>query len=309
MVAPIDLLPVKISKATPVVKTKDGDCVLSMENGFTWKKVGTKEEVKKDRETIYLESFLKTETGQDWFKKNEFINYEESEEPDFVFKRESADSTGLEITTIFIEGGIAQQINRTLQNIVNRVFKYFIDKEGIKLGIDIEFINKESFTRLRLKREYMGLLELPMPEKDLEQKIIEEVSKSVALNMPQDKRCIDFDTHFMKITVSNLGEPVLEPTASHCERMYREDPFEKVQKEIDKKNKKISKYNKNCSDCVLLVVADASDTRIAPSCFTNKLKRRIFKSDFKEVYLLETGGFDIRVTRLRTKPVEVKNDQ
>lgn len=66
----------------------------------------------------------------------------------------------------------------------------------------------------------------------------------------------------------------------------KEDPFDELQEEIDKKNKKINSYLKNCDKCFLLIyLPDVSHGNYCH--FTKKLDKHNFYSKFEDIYICQ----------------------
>ena len=104
--------------------------------------IGDKKENKKSKETLVLDCFLSTKTGQTWYSRNKFANRQDCEEPDFIFIDANNQTHGLELVQFVRPGGDWQQINRTMQHIVEQVYAYFL-KQSRNIGLVVDAINKE----------------------------------------------------------------------------------------------------------------------------------------------------------------------
>ena len=66
----------------------------------------------------------------------------------------------------------------------------------------------------------------------------------------------------------------------------KEDPFDNLQKEINKKNEKFDKYLKKCDECFLLIYNP--DSSKGNYChFTDKLKKKFFSYKFTNIFFYD----------------------
>ena len=89
---------------------------------------------KKSEEREYLEYFLASDEGKEWYEKNKIISCQESEHPDFIFMTEDNQKIGLEITQFIVRSKHGRAL-RHLMNIGNKACKYAKKRHDLNIYI------------------------------------------------------------------------------------------------------------------------------------------------------------------------------
>lgn len=265
--------------------------------GLVTMPIGNKEENKKSKETLVLDCFLSTKTGQAWYSKNKFINRQDCEEPDFVFIDENNQTHGLELVQFVRPGGDWQQINRTMQHIVEQVHAYFL-KQNRNIGLVVDAINKEHLQAISLVRRYSGITKLEEKPGSIKNKIIQAIETEITANKTFVRTSVDIGTHWLRISASTSFDIELRPTFN-CERMYFDLQPDDIQNLITKKNKLSECYLHKCNKCSLLVVVDNEDNYFSPMTINRSVLHYQYVSKFDNVFLVCIDGDSSKAYNLR----------
>lgn len=246
---------------------------------------------KKTEEREYLEYFLASKEGKNWYEKNKIISYEETEHPDFIFTTEDNQKIGLEITKFIVESRHGRALQH-LMSIGNQACKYAQKQYGINVSILIDKFDK----RLHQARTYQEMMDAiynpgfwDMYNKKAIKSGIENIIDKNIENLkrwpPLVKESIIVQDEYFNISISgfeNIGGKFDCNVNNKC--YSKENPFDELQDKIDKKNKKIDNYLKRCDKCYLLIYLP--DSSKGNYCyFTGSLKKHIFHSKFEATYL------------------------
>lgn len=266
--------------------------------------IGSKEENKKSKETIVLDCFLSTKIGQTWYSRNKFVNRQDCEEPDFIFIDANNQTHGLELVQFVRPGGDWQQINRTMQHIVEQVHAYFL-KQNKNIGLVVDAINKEHLQTISLVRRYSGITTLEEKPESIKNKIIKAIETEMAANKTFVRTSIDLGSHWLRISASTSFDTELRPTFN-CERMYFDLQPEHIQNLITKKNALLDRYLHKCDKCSLLVVVDNENNCFSPMTITQSVLNNQYASKFENLFLVCIDGDSSKGYKLRklqtTKP-------
>lgn len=264
--------------------------------GFISMPIGNKKENKKAKESILLDCFLSTKTGQAWYSKNKFINRQDCEEPDFVFTDTNNQTHGLELVQFVRPGGDWQQINRTMQHIVEQVHAYFL-KQDKNIGLVVDAINKEHLQTISLVPRYSGITKLEEKPESIKNKIIQAIEAEISAGKTFVRTNVDLGSHWLRISASTSFDTELRPTFN-CERMYFDLQPVHIQNLITKKNALFEGYLHKCDKCSLLVVVDNEDNYFSPMTITQSVLNNQYISKFENVFLLCVDGGNSRGYKL-----------
>ena len=260
--------------------------------------IGSKEENKKSKETLVLDCFLSTKIGQTWYSRNKFVNRQDCEEPDFIFIDANNQTHGLELVQFVRPGGDWQQINRTMQHIVEQVHAYFL-KQNRNIGLVVDAINKEHLQTISLVRRYSGITKLEGKPESIKNKIIKAIETEIAANKTFVRTSIDLGSHWLRISTSTSFDAELCP-AFNCERMYFDLRPEHIQNLITKKNALLERYLHKCDKCSLLVVVDNENNCFSPMTITQSVLNNRYASKFENLFLACIDGDSSKGYKLRT---------
>lgn len=266
--------------------------------GLVTMPIGSKEENKKSKETLVLDCFLSTKIGQTWYSRNKFVNRQDCEEPDFIFIDANNQTHGLELVQFVRPGGDWQQINRTMQHIVEQVHAYFL-KQNRNIGLVVDAINKEHLQTISLVRRYSGITKLEGKPESIKNKIIKAIETEIAANKTFVRTSIDLGSHWLRISTSTSFDAELCP-AFNCERMYFDLRPEHIQNLITKKNALLERYLHKCDKCSLLVVVDNENNCFSPMTITQSVLNNRYASKFENLFLACIDGDSSKGYKLRT---------
>lgn len=200
---------------------------------------------KKSEEREYLEYFLASDEGKKWYEKNKIISYQESEHPDFIFITEDNQKIGMEITRFLVKS-LHEQALRHLMTIGNQACKYAQKQYEINVSILIDKWDK----RVHQARTYQEMMEAAynpgfwdIYNRNAIKKGIESIIDRNVDNLKQwpylVKESILVQDEYFNISVSGFPNMNGKFDCSVNNECYsKEDPFDELQTEIDKKNKK-----------------------------------------------------------------------
>lgn len=265
------------------------------------------ENTKKGMENTYFNFFLKTNRGKEWYEKNKIVKKIDREEPDFIFETTPGEKVGLELTNFIVSSNeyyAAKHISTaSLYTIGNQVCHYFKKEKGIALSIVIDIWDPRKWSNryndIIAHRYDPGFKDLDASIKEIKDVIIKVLSQEPisSFDVPR-KKWIDIGNQKFCITADRMYEPNTSVRVSNG-GVCKDDPFEELQITINNKNAKYVTYKNNCDECDLLVVSDDGSTGNFAN-FTYKLETHKFTSLFRNVFLLDLGFNNIKVTKLIT---------
>ncbi len=259
--------------------------------------VGNKNETKKANESLLLDCFLDTKIGRKWCTKNKITDKIDSEEPDFIFTDLNRLSHGLELVKFVRQGGDYQEINRTMQHMVEQVYAYFL-KQNLNIGLVVTPINKEHLRTICLRYRYSGITKLEEKPEEIKNKIIKAIEDELPNNKNFISTNIDIVTHWLRIRASINSGIEATPTFN-CERMYFDLQPDKLRNIIDKKNALVEKYLHKCNLCSLLIVVDNEDNCFSPVTISKSVLHTKYASNFDNIFLLYIDGGYSKSYKLR----------
>ncbi|MDR0399077.1 MAG: hypothetical protein LBH33_04700 [Endomicrobium sp.] len=258
----------------------------------------------KGKENTYIDFFMESEAGKEWYDKNKIISKASCESPDFIFKTSTSKTIGLEIIDLFVQN----KATLVLRTIANKICQYFKKEKGIALSILIDIYDERKLSHSyqeHLKYLYdPGFKHLEVSEKKIKNTFIAEILKEDIPKFGSHKIYIELPPHKFIVTIDRGDEPY---TSVHVNNsgMCIEVSFDELQAVINSKNKKYKRYIEKCNECDLLVVSDDSSTGNF-AYFSKKINKYKFDSAFKNVYLLDFGSHsDTKTTKLKTKLIHV----
>lgn len=256
-------------------------------------KVITMAQDKKSEECEYIKYFLTSDEGKKWYEKNKIISCQEAEHQDFIFTTEDNQKIGLEITK-FIAKSKHGRASQHLISIGKQACKYAQKQYGLNISILIDKYDK----RVDQARTYQEIMEVAynpgfwdIYNKKTIKSCIENIIDSNVENLKKwpcfVKESILVQNEYFNISITTFPDMDGKfDCAVNNECYSKEDPFEELQAEINKKNEKIASYLKKCDRCFLLIYKP-SVAKGNYCHFTGKLKWHIFHSKFESTYLCQ----------------------
>ncbi|MDR2427783.1 MAG: hypothetical protein LBD19_02410 [Endomicrobium sp.] len=258
----------------------------------------------KGTENTYIDFFMESEAGKEWYDKNKIISRADCESPDFIFKTSTSKTIGLEISNLFVKN----KATLVLLRIANKICQDFKKEKGIALSILIDIYDERKLSPSYQEHlNYLydpGFKHLEVSEKKIKNTFIAAILKEDIPKFGLRKIYIELPPHKFIVTIDRRNEPY---TSVHVNNrgMCIEDPFDELQAVINSKNEKYKGYIEKCNECDLLVVSEDSSTGNFVY-FSKKINKYKFNSAFKNVYLLDFGShFDTKTTKLKTKLIHV----
>jgi hypothetical protein len=206
------------------------------------------------------------------------------ESPDFLLQT-SDRVIGVEVTRLYgmdNESSVAPQLVENEHENVVMTAQSIAESNGLPpLMVDVYFDHKELITKSDRKL------------------ISEQLLAIVSHNIPELNKRTSIENNGQpfpaQVKAISIRRP--RPLKSHLWQtagggIVNENFADQLQREIDKKNLKISEYRKRCDDCWLLVVADWT----GPSAFfgiSDEMRNIKYKALFNRVYFLEGGSEQI----------------
>lgn len=179
-----------------------------------------------------------------------------------------------------------------LMSIGNQVIKYTKKNYGIDISIVIDRFNHQMWQA----QTYKGMLEAVYDigfRQIYDKRIIKSgLEKIIDKNIEKLKRWTCFVKEHIVIqdecfNISISGHENINgkfDCSVNNECIVKEDPFDELQNEIDKKNKKINSYLEKCDRCLLLIyLPDVSKGNYCH--FTEKLYEHKFYTKFESIYI------------------------
>ncbi len=250
----------------------------------------SKNEIKETEEKEQVEKFFKTKIGQKWLEELDIVNCIKSESPDFVLKTKNGELIALEITN-FIAKNKNLKFSQALTRIGNKICREA--EKGYNLRIHI-LINKYDDRKYSIHwKDHLdyaynpGFSELPNA-KILKQKmhdVLKNNTEKLRQGLPIQEWIQVGDEHF-QISMDPIASPWTGKCDCHVNNagMVSINPINELQACIDKKNKKIEIYNKNCSKYHLLIsVPGAYNANFCS--FDEKLFQHKFNSKFDKIFI------------------------
>ncbi len=248
---------------------------------------------KKLKEKEYLNGFLSSSVGKKWFSNYCLKNYEEFESPDFIFFDHKNQRIGLEITQYMTKSKHRNALQH-LMTIGNQVCCYAKNKHNLDISIVIDKWDRRIWQAKTYKDiedawYNPGFIDI-FNKKEVKSKLekiidarLNELKKWPGLV----KSSICVQNEYLNISISSFCDMYGKYECSVNNSCFsREDPFDELQAEIDKKNKQYETYIKNCNECFLLIYKP--DVSKGNYChFTNKLYKQKFISKFKDTFLYD----------------------
>lgn len=252
----------------------------------------TQYEDKKKEEQEFLEKFLLTGVGKNWFEENLITSIEESEAPDFICDTKSGSKIGIEITNFFVQHK-NRSYSQALTRIGNKVCKLAEEKYQIKLSILISQYDKRALSPKwseMLDYAYNPGFEIVPKETDIKPQIEQLLSDNIS-KLKQGllvQKWIEIGNEYYQITIDSYPSISSHKYDCHVNNtgIVKFNPFYELQKNIEKKNNKIAKYENKVEHCFLLVIIPTS--RLGNYCeFTNEIFEYYFSSKFDAIYLYD----------------------
>lgn len=248
---------------------------------------------KKFEEQEYLNSFLSTSIGKKWMDNYNLKSYENFERPDFIFLSEDNRKIGLEVTRYMVKSKHRCALQH-LMTIGNQICHYSKKKYNFDISIIIDKWDKRVW-QAKTYKDIMeacynpGFIEI-FDKREVKTKLqqIIDIRLNDLKNWPRlIKESILVQNEYLNITVSgfpNINGKYECSVNNSC--FSKEDPFEELQAEIDKKNKNYSVYTQNCVKCFLLIYKP-NVSKGNYYHFTRKLYRQKFISKFSDIFLYD----------------------
>lgn len=248
---------------------------------------------KKFEEKEYLKYFLNTQEGKKWYQKYKFKHCIDEEHPDFIFITHDNKKIGLEVTQFIIEskhGKAVQALKRT----GNKICKCIQDKYGFPVSMIIDKYDKRKWGA-RTRKDFWEAVNNPgfidlFNEKEIKSEIYKIIEKNIEKlkGIPYlIKEWIKINNEYLCFSISSF--PNIEGTFDchvNNECFSWENPFENLQEEINKKNKKFDNYLEKCDECFLLIYNP--DSSKGNYChFTDKLKKKKFYYKFSTAFFYD----------------------
>lgn len=248
---------------------------------------------KKSEEREYLKCFLTSDEGKKWYEKNKIISCQESEHPDFIFTTEDNQKIGVEITKFIVKSEHGRALQH-LMSIGNQACKYAQKQYGINVSILIDKFDK----RLHQARTYQEMMEAlynpgfwDIYNKKAIKSGIENIIDGNVGNLKKwpyfVKESIIVQNEYFNITITtfpNMNGKFDCDVNNEC--YSKENPFDELQTEINKKNEKIDSYLIKCDKCYLLIYLP--EVSKGNYCyFTSLLKKHVFHSKFESTYVCQ----------------------
>lgn len=265
---------------------------------------------KKSEEREYLECFLASDEGKKWYEKNKIISYQEAEHPDFIFITEDNQKIGLEITKFIVKSKHGRALQH-LMTIGNQVCKYAQKQHGINISILIDRWDKRKWCA-QTYQEMLDAIYNPGFWNIYNKKVIKDGIEGILDRNVENlnkwphlvKDGILVQDEYFNISISSFEnmDGKFECNVNN-ESYSKEDSFEDLQTDIDKKNKKIDSYFKKCDRCSLLIYKPGVSK--GNYChFTRKIREQIFSSKFEDTFLCQCNRVftsDNFVLKLKSK--------
>lgn len=246
---------------------------------------------KKIEEREYLQYFLSSDEGQKWYQQNKIVSCLDAEAPDFIFMTEDNQKIGLEVTKFIVKSRHGRALQH-LMSIGNQVCKYAQKEYGVNVSILIDQWNRRASQARTYKEMFDAAYNSGFWDIYNKQAIKSGIEQIIDRNVENLKRWPCFvkesilvQGEYFNISISGFENMDGKFNCQVNNECYsRENPFDELQVEIDKKNKKISSYLKNCDKCFLLIYLP--DVSMGNYCyFTDEINYHKFHLSFEGAYL------------------------
>lgn len=251
-----------------------------------------KNNTKKQEEKEQTKLFLNTDIGKSFLIKNDIIDIQEYESPDFLLIKSNKIKCALELTQ-FIVKNKNTQYSQTLMRYGNNLCKYAAKHYGINISVLIDKYDPREFSPNW--NDHIDYAYNPgfskIPKKDAVNKELENILAKNIDNLKSGKliqEWIQIEDDYFKISI----DPFICAWTNKYDCMVNNtgevamDPIEELQKCIDKKNSKIDKYKTGCNKCFLLIYVPDSKCGNYYSFSENIFKHK-FNSNFDNIFLYE----------------------
>lgn len=249
-----------------------------------------KNDMKNIEEKEVLNHFLGTEIGKNWYRENSIIEILSSESPDFLFKTADNMNIGLEITKFFVEHK-NRPYSQILTRIGNQLCTELQKKRGVNISMVIDKYDKREFSIYW--KDYIdaaynpGFSELPnikIFKTKLKKAVYDNVETLKSGGLIQQWFQVGNDSY--KVSAQcfpSISSGAYDCHVNNCGEV-KFNMFAELQNCINKKNKKIKKYQKNLNKCCLLVMVP--DSKIGNYCsFTDEIHNYNFISEFDSTFV------------------------
>lgn len=248
---------------------------------------------KKTEEREYLNYFLASDEGKEWYRKNGIVSYQDADPPDFIFTTKNNQKIGLEVTKFIVKSRHGRALQH-LMTIGNQACQYAKKEHHLNISILIDKWNKRKWCA-RTYQEKMDAIYNPGFWDIYNKKALKDGIKSIIDRNAENlkrwpcfvKESILVQNEYFNISISGFENMDGKFDCHVNNECYsKENPFDELQETIDKKNAKISHYLKHCDKCFLLIYLP--DVAHGNYChFTKKLKDHVFRSKFKSCYIIK----------------------
>ena len=250
---------------------------------------------KKEEEINYLNQFLNTPIGKNWYQIYKIKDRIEEEHPDFIFITQDNKKIGLE-TTQFIKNTEQGYALQSLMRIGNKICKQIQDKHGLQISIVIDKFDKRKYGT-KTREEFLESVYNPgftalfnKKEKEIKSKIEQIVDKNLEKlkNFPRlIKETIEVNSELLTFSISGFSNINNKfDCRVNNQSFSKEDSFKELQDEINKKNEKLDNYIKQCDECFLLIYNP--DSSKGNYChFTDELNKQKFSYRFSNVFFYD----------------------
>lgn len=254
-----------------------------------------KNEIKIAEEKEFLDEFLQTKVGKNWFNENNIIKIIKSEAPDFLFETYDNQTLALEITQ-FIAQNKNLHYSQALTRIGNQLCAEIKEKYNIKISMLIDRYDKRKFSPYW--NDHINLAYNPgfsdVPPKNVFKNKIREILNTNINKLRTNsivQEWLQVGSDYYKISVQSFPSIISWKYNCHVNNagQIKFNPFCELQNCINNKNKKVNQYRKDNNKCYLLIFVP--DFKIGNYCsFTNELAKHKFKSDFDLIFLYEENN-------------------
>ena len=257
----------------------------------------SKNENKKAEEWEYLDYFLASNVGKNWYKENKIKSRIETEHPDFIFTTEDNQTIGLEITKFIVKSKHGRALQH-LMSIGNQTCAYAQKKHNLNISVLIDKWDKRKWCA-RTRQEFLDVIYNPgfwdIYNKNEIKSGIERIIDRNLEKLKQwphlIKETIQVQDEYFNITITST--PNMDnkfDCAVNNESYSKENPFDELQETIDSKNKKINNYLKKCDKCFLLVYIP-SVSKGNYCHFNGSVKTHLFYSKFENIFLCQWNRY------------------
>jgi hypothetical protein len=222
----------------------------------------------------------------------------ECETPDFLVVTATGRKIGIEHTQVFKKGGAdqtAEQADEATKELIMIAARLHAECLNLPPACVSLYFNPQYLRQSQKPKKNRTTAEQRFLTKAERQNIARHIAEFVGNNMPADGCSVELEPR------PNSGQPrevdLIRINRSHSVRHRwdlglefltpQHDAIERLQEEIDKKNKKYAECRLKCDECWLLVVASSqSSGNIHPD---EKSLTHLYASEFDRTYFLDFG--------------------